>query len=183
MRRKIKKPLTLICLVLAISLCGCSDNSDINSGYTLLNSSHIDTIKSIIKENTENSTSVNLVKNISDDLPYIKINFPDKSICYSLDGNQCKSESTYDVFITMKLEGNSDSIDILCGNYNGYFIAKERAEYEIGELSNFYYDNFYTENTAYEAIATDANGQMYLIADDCTIKMSGVEFILSESSK
>ncbi len=183
MRKTLRLPLTLIYLTLSVSLCGCSEDSDINSSYTLLNLSHIDTIESIIKENTENATSVNLVKNISDALPYIKINFPDKSICYSLDGKQCDFEKDRDIFITMKLENNLDSVDILCGNYNGYFIAKERAEYEIGELSNFYYDNFYTENTAYEAIATDMDGQMYLITDDCINKISEVEFILSESSK
>ncbi len=171
-----KKSWFLACFLSAI-LCGCSLNSESDSSHTLLNESDVKKVKSIIETNYDDTIdSINLVR-YEDGLPYIIINFLNNRMCYSLDGNPCELKNNYDVFISTNAFNNiTDSVEMLCGNYNGYFISKEHAEYEIGELSNFYYDNFCPENSAYEAIATDTNGQMYFIADDCIIKMSGTKF-------
>lgn len=181
-----KKLLLLICL-LSTMLCGCSESSEPNEIYTLLNESDVHKINSIIEKDDNNGdiTSINLFK-YKNGLPYIRINRSDISACYSLDGNICdidKSNNNYEIFVSTTAEGSTTEIvDMLCGNYNGYIISREVAEYELGEnFVKLYYDNFCHENPAYEAIASDKSGQLYFIGDDCFIPITGIDIKLSES--
>lgn len=167
--------------LLSAMLCGCSEPSENKGIYTLLNESDIQKIHSVIGNDDNNGeiTSLNLFK-YKDNLTYVRINRSDISVCYSLDGNICdidNNNSNYEIFVGTTVKGSiTEEVDMLCGNYNGYIIAREVAEYELGEnFVNLYYDNFCPENPAYEAIASDKNEQLYLIGDDCFIPITGFE--------